>query len=246
MHKEATRIAPTAEPALVQSLHDLTRCLGGESSYFMVSLTDRLRITQHLFLNCDPRWGIEYEAGDCSASDPWLRYAATSSAPIRAADVRYLSEREQAVVNLADRFGLANAILLPAPSPHGRSRIALLAIGARETRLHERLESRSYRAAARDAAMALHEQWTEATRTRFVRSTELTTFDLELLQFELDGVGTKAIARAIGLTSRAVDSQVSARERQAGRHQPSFRRLARVGVRIDRRLGGQQPLEISH
>lgn len=207
MESTASR-AVAGEPVLVQSLRDAKRCLGGEAAYFMIRTRDGEKVIHQVFLACDARWAFEYSANDCSLNDPWFRYATGNSAPVRGADVFCDSRQERAVVALAAKYGFADAALFPAPSPQGRSRIGLLVIGARDASVRNGFQTASYRAAARDVAMGLHERWIDTLRDDFVRSSELSSLDLRILEFELKGWGTKAIARHLGSTHASVNSRV--------------------------------------
>jgi DNA-binding CsgD family transcriptional regulator len=111
-------------------------------------------------------------------------------------------------VELAVKYGFVEAALFPAPCPQGRSRIGLLAVGTRGSGVRANFESAAYRATARDVAMSLHERWVELQRGEFVRWAELSSLDLRILELELLGWGTKAIARHLGTTNASVNSKV--------------------------------------
>jgi DNA-binding CsgD family transcriptional regulator len=202
------RQAVAGEAGLLVSLRESMCSIDGDASYFMMRTRDGARRIHHLLLGCDPRWAFEYSANDCSLHDPWFRYAIGNSAPVLAADVFCDSRREREVVDLAAKYGFADAALFPAPSPQGRSRIGLLVIGAQRSNVRSSFRSAGYRAAGRDIAMSLHERWMEMLRGDFVRSSELSTLDLRILELELQGWGTKAIARHLRTTDASVNSRV--------------------------------------
>ena len=56
--------------------------------------------------------------------------------------------------------------------------------------------------------MGLHEQWVDMQREAFVRSSEMSLLDLRILELELRGWGTKAIARHLRTTDASVNSRV--------------------------------------
>ena len=208
MKRMNTRIASQKEPEFVQSLREATATLGGDAGYFMMRTQDEGKDVHHVLLACDARWGFEYAASDCSSNDPWFRYAMGNSAPVRSTDVFCQSGREQAVVELAATYGFGSAALFPAPSPQGRSRIALLVIGSRDSNVWRRFESTAYRAEARNIAMALHESWVDKLREDFIQSFELSALDLRILELELQGWRTKAIARHLRSTNASVNSRI--------------------------------------
>lgn len=56
--------------------------------------------------------------------------------------------------------------------------------------------------------MSLQERWVEMLRDDFLRSSELSPLDLRILELELQGWGTKAIARHLRSTNASVNSRV--------------------------------------
>lgn len=67
-------------------------------------------------LACDPVWCLEYEQQAWYATDPWLAYALTHSEPARGHEIAAGSAQQQAVVELAARYGFRSALIVPAPS----------------------------------------------------------------------------------------------------------------------------------
>lgn len=57
-------------------------------------------------------------------------------------------------------------------------------------------------------SMALHESWVDTLRDDFVQSSELSALDLRILELELQGLRTKAIARQLGSTNASVNSRI--------------------------------------
>ena len=195
------------EADLLRRLGHAVLALGGDAGYFMARAQDRVKDVHHVLMACDPRWGSEYEFLDCYLTDPWFRYAAANSAPARAGDIPCRSSRERAVVDLAERFGFQEAIVFPAPSPLGRARVALLVVGSRDPAFQERMKSTEYVAEARNVSMALHEDWTNKLRSDLAESSELSSLDIRILELELQGSRTKAIAKTLGTTCMAIDSR---------------------------------------
>lgn len=207
IEKHASRTSAT-EPELVLALRDAMHALDVHAAYFMMRTSDEDRVVHHLLLACDARFGFEYAASDCSSSDPWIRYAIGHSAPVLCADIFCNSRREREVVQLAAKYGFADAALFPAPSPQGRSRIGLLVVGAESPRVRERFASTTYRSAARDTAMGLHERWIDRLKEDFARSAELSSLDIRILELELQGCRTKDIARHLGTTNASIHSRM--------------------------------------
>jgi len=166
-------------------------------------------------LACDPAWALEYAANEFFRADPWLRYAASHSAPIKASDLRCVGQQEAAVVSLAAKFGFSNAALIPAPSPEGQARIGLLVVGSSLGDAPGCLDTSERRAHARHLSMALHEAWAQQEPAELAVSFRLSKLQKRLLQMELEGLCTKAIARNVNMTCKAVDSQFQRINRRA-------------------------------
>lgn len=207
MEPSASATLP-GEPELAQALRGATQRLEADAGYFLLRTHGEDKVTRLVLLACDACFGFEYVARDLSSADPWFRYATGHSAPVLGKDVFCDSRRERAFVELAAKYGFAEAALFPAPSPQGRSRIGLLAVGTRGPGVRDRFASAGYRAAARDIAMGLHEQWVDMQRAAFVRSSEMSLLDLRILELELQGWGTKAIARHLRTTDASVNSRL--------------------------------------
>jgi len=207
IEKHAGRTSAT-EPELVQALRDAMYALEGQAAYFMMRTLDKDKVIHNVLLACDARFGFEYATNDCSSNDPWFRYATGHSAPVLGTEISCDSRQERAVVQLAAKYGFADAALFPAPSPHGRSRVGLLVVGAENPGVRDRFASTAYRSAARDTAMGLHERWIDRLREDFVRSAELSSLDLRILELELRGWRTKAIARHLGTTNASIHSRM--------------------------------------
>ena len=202
-------------PALVDSLDEAARALDCEVAYFMITSTEAGWRAQRVILACDPVWALEYEQRECFRSDPWLRYACTESAPISAADVRCISAAEIATVQLAAKFGFRRTALIPAPAPEGQSRVGLLALGTTED-VGPLLATTRRRAMAREFAMGLHESWVRDPPRPAAADIHLSSLEARLLELELEGLVTKAIARQVGITCDSIDSRFQRLNRRIG------------------------------
>ena len=194
------------EPTLVDSLRAATRALDCDVGYFMLTSTDGERTAQRVIVACDPTWALQYGERECFRADPWLRYACTNSAPIRAADVPCISAAEIATVQLAAGFGFGHAALIPAPAPEGQARVGLLTLGAAQD-IGPLLATPCRRAMAREFAMGLHESWVQGPQHFLRDEITLSRLEARLLELELEGLVTKAIARQLGMTCDSIDSR---------------------------------------
>ena len=76
--------------------------------------------------------------------------------------------------------------------------------------------------------MEVHEWWVRVIRAELISDTDLTNEDLELLQLERQGQGTKDIARTLSASTRAVDSRFYRINAKLGT--PSRKAAARIAA----------------
>lgn len=158
-------------------------------------------------LACDPVWCLEYERRAWYSTDPWLQYALTHSEPIRARDIPTTSAQERSVVELATQYGFRSALIVPAPSSGGLTRLGVLCLGSDDERFFDDDGFLPLRLLARTLAMELHEWWIARIKHELVINARLQEEDLTLLKHERLGLGTKQIASALDMSPNAVNSR---------------------------------------
>lgn len=200
-------VAPDAACA-VELLLEATRRLGGEVAAFGSFIRDDpARESYRFLLACDPVWCCEYEQCAAFADDPWLAYAMRHTEPVCASAIVAVSKQQRDVVDLAERFGFRSAVVLPTPSSGGLSRIGALCVGSSVPGYFEGNGLPAFTFAARGLAMNLHEWWIEQIKREMITEKRITADDMQLLQHERAGRGTKAIAGVLGTSPGSVNSR---------------------------------------
>ena len=136
-----------------------------------------------------------------------MRYASCDEEPTRASYLTYSSPEENAFIRAAAEHGFASALIAPAPSSVGLSRVGVLCLGSADP---ERFEGESYprvRVLARALAMELHHSIAKSMREELLRGGSLTEADLHLLRCEAVGQSSKVIGAAMNLEAKTIDSR---------------------------------------
>jgi DNA-binding CsgD family transcriptional regulator len=194
--------------AVVELLEEACRRLGADVATFLSFMQDDGSFPSFRFLlACDPCWCAEYEAQAWYADDPWLNYARSHSAPIRAAHIVPRDDTQRAIVHLAVRFGFVSAIIIPVPSGGGLSRTGMLCLGSRNAGHFDGEDFPRFKLAAQLLATALHDWVIAMLRRELLESCALTPDDLALLDFESRGYGSKQIASSLDATPGAIDAR---------------------------------------
>ena len=182
--------------------------LGAETAAFASFMKDDESYESYRFiLACDAAWCLEYESGACFMHDPWLDYARQHSEPMLAANIRAKTKRELEVVALAERYGFASAVIVPAQAPKGLSRLGALCLGSTEPN-HFTGEAFSVVAfAATPLAMRLHEWQIAQLGKELMDSAPLSETDMDLLRHERQGHGSKQIAAELKMNPLSFDSR---------------------------------------
>lgn len=227
----AERIAQTTQQAAVLALlRDGAHALGAERAVFVSFVRDDADLSACRFLlACDPAWCQRYIEAGHMAHDPWLAYAAHNSAPIVASTLRIADPEGQRVVALAQGNGFASAVLVPAHSGAGHSRISLLCLGSDQPGYFEAGGFGRMRLSARVLAAELHEWWLSRIRRELLVRARITADDLELLRREYQGLSSKQIAAELDVSPSSINSR--------------FQRMnCKLGV-LNRRMAARLALE---
>lgn len=192
----------------VELLEEATRRMGAEVSIFASLVPeDDTRSSYRLLLACDPAWGIRYEQEGLYASDPWLAYAMHHSEPVLGTHINATAPAHRSTVELAAQFGFRSTVIVPAPSRVGLSRIGVLCLGSSVAGYFEDEGYVALKVVARSVAMELHEWWIARLRDELMASAHVSEGDLMLLGHEHQGHSTKAIARALGVSTESINSR---------------------------------------
>lgn len=205
----AERIGEAKDQASVHAL--LTKgvhALGAENAVFVSFIRDNADLSACRFmLVCEPDWCQRYLEAGCFAHDPWLAYAAHHSEPIPASLLPVLDAEGQRVIALAMQNGFASAVLVPAHSGAGHSRISLLCLGSSQPGFFESEGFGRFRLGARLIAAELHDWWLARIRRELIVKARITQADLELLRHEQQGHSSKRIAAELHVSKSSINSR---------------------------------------
>lgn len=202
-------IAAAQTPSvLLELLFDVTVAMGADSAAFVSHVRgDFAHETFRFVLACDPRWCFEYKTKAAYADDPWILYASSNSEPICASEIPALTKPQREVRALAIKYGMASALVVPAPSGGAQCRVGMLAIGSKREGYFEGDGAAPFQVLARSLSMELQGWWVRRLRKEMIDELGITAQDLQLLGLERFGFGTKEAATELGLSLASVDSR---------------------------------------
>lgn len=214
----------------IDALRAAAGALGADGAVFCSAIRHDAALTiVRALVACDTDWINDYARGDWVEDDPWLHYAAQSSLPIIASEIRPQGTCQQAMLDAVRSHGFASAIVVPAPSSVGPSRVGVLCIGSRLEGRFEGSDFSALRPLACGLAMEVSDWCLRQTRALLVARAQLTSDDLKLLRQNARGCGTKEIAREMGIATTAVDTRIQRLNRRLGvAHRRDAIRLARL------------------
>jgi DNA-binding NarL/FixJ family response regulator len=180
--------------------------LGADAGVFLSCLRDdATRTSLRSLWTCDPSWAADYASNRWFEHDPWLRYASSDAEPTRSSNLTCSSTEENAFVRAAAEHGFTAALIAPAPSPVGLSRVGVLCLGSADS---SRFDGENYpqvRVLARALAMELHHWISKSMREELLQGVRLTEADLHLLRHEAAGHSSKVIGTVMKLEAKTID-----------------------------------------
>ncbi len=197
--------APSTEGA-VDLFRQATALLGADAGVFMSYLRDdATRASYRSLLACDPLWASEYARRGWHDHDPWLRHATHETEPVRSSELQLTSANEEAFVQASAALGFASAVIAPAPTCAGQSRIGVLCLGSNRTGFFDDDGYGKVRVLARSLSMELHRWLLRAIRNELLTKSRLNAADIELLRHEEAGHTSKVIGAALNIEAKTVD-----------------------------------------
>jgi DNA-binding NarL/FixJ family response regulator len=115
------------------------------------------------------------------------------------------SPEEIAFIRAAAEHGFASALIAPAPSSVGLSRVGVLCLGSADPERFEGDKFPQVRVLARALSMELHHAIAKAMREELLQGVRLTEADLNLLRHEAAGHSSKVIGAATNLEAKTID-----------------------------------------
>lgn len=180
--------------------------LGVDSGVFMSHLRDdATRSSYRSLLVCDPVWAAEYAQSGWHAHDPWLRHACHHTEPVRSSELQLASEQEHSFVARSAALGFRSALIVPAPSCVGLSRVGVLCLGSETPGFIDGEGDALLRVLARALAMELHRWVHRSMREELMARSRLTPAELDLLRHEAAGHSSKVIGALLNVGATTID-----------------------------------------
>lgn len=180
--------------------------LGADAGVFLSCLRDdATRSSLRTLWACELSWAADYASHRRFEHDPWLRYASSDTEPTRSCNLICSSAEETAFVHAAAEHGFASALIAPAPSPVGLSRVGVLCLGSKDSGSFDSENYPQVRVLARALAMELHHWIARSMREELLKGVRLTEADLDLLRHEAAGHSSKVIGAAMNLEAKTID-----------------------------------------
>ena len=213
-------IAETREQNDVLELfHSSRAALGADQAIFVSFVRDdESRESIRFLLAASARWCLEYEQMAWFGDDAWLMHAITDPNPICDSAISYRTNVQRNIRELARKFGVESAYIVPAPTSGGVSRIGALILTSQRAGFFECPTSRHLKPIARALSMELHEWWTRRIREDIIVDHRIDDTDLELLRLEKRGLKTKQIAAETHTSEASVNSRFQRLNAKFGQH----------------------------
>jgi Autoinducer binding domain/Bacterial regulatory proteins, luxR family len=191
--------APTTEVA-VDLFRQATMQLGADAGVFLSYLRDDATRASYRSMLAS-----EYARRKWHDHDPWLRHATHETEPVRSSELELASADEEAFAQASASLGFASAVIAPAPTCAGQSRIGVLCLGSNRSGFFEDDGYGKVRVLARALSMELHRWLLQAIRKELLAKSRLTAADIELLRHEQAGHTSKVIGAALNIEAKTVD-----------------------------------------
>ncbi len=189
----------------VDQFRQALRLIGADAGVFLsVIRDDATRTSYRSLVACDPLWAIEYARCAWHEHDPWLRHALHSAEPVRSSELDIRAD-EEAFVSTSMKLGFASAVIAPAPSEAGTSRVGVLSLGSHNLGFFDGEGYQLVRVIARALAMELHRWLLRAIRSELLVQSRVTPEEIELLRHEEAGHTSKMIGVELNLEAKTVD-----------------------------------------
>jgi len=146
---------------------------------------------------------------------------------LRSSDLACTSNQEVDFAHAAAQHGFTSALIAPAPSPVGLSRVGVLCLGSSDPNQFDGDSFPRVRVLARALSMELHHWVEQSMREELLQGVRLTEADLSLLRHEASGHSSKFIGAAMNLEAKTIDCRFQRRNSKLGA--PDRRTAVRIG-----------------
>ncbi len=193
---------------LLETLHQIKRSWCIEQAVFASYIREDLSMESFRFLAaCNEAWCFEYQKLCSYSKDPWLIYASNNSEAVCGSRIKLNTPSQRETVSLAMQHGLLSSYIVPAPSSGGISRLGILVLGSSQPDFFESYIPSSIKILARSLAMELHDWWVKHMRQELLEQNHITNEDIKLLNLEMQGLSSKAIAASLATSATTIDSR---------------------------------------
>lgn len=195
------------EVAALDHLEESLHLMRVDSAVFVSFIREATTLNSFRWLlACDPVWALEYSTQGWHDHDPWLRYALEGTEPARDTEL-HIRPDEQGFAATSAELGFASALIVPAPSHAGSSRVGMLCIGSHARGFFTDDVFNRLRVPARALAMELHRWVLQSARRELISAARLSDAEIELLRHEAAGRTSKHIAALLDVEAKTVDSR---------------------------------------
>jgi DNA-binding CsgD family transcriptional regulator len=216
------------DTGVIRALEQAVRSFGASGAVFSHLVRHDASFTVvRTLVACDAPWTHAYTSDAWFDDDVWLQHATQHATTVLASDIAPTTARQATIESTLAAQGFASAIVAPAPSNVGRSRIGVLCVGSAQPGYFDGDALALLRPVVRGLAMELSDWWLRQIRANLMVQAQLTADDLDLLRYEAHGHSSKVIGRMLNADIGAIDS----------RFQRLSRRLGVAGRRDAMRLG---------
>lgn len=197
--------APDAAAA-VDEFQQALQLFGADAGVFLSFIRDdATRSSYRWLLACDPLWAVEYAKKGWHDHDPWLRHALHGTEAVRGTELSVLPDEEE-FATLSAAMGFASAVIVPAPTNAGASRVGMLCLGSHNFGFFE--DDSAYavvRVLARALAMELHRWQMNFMRNDLLANSRISDSELDLLRHEEAGHTSKHIGAVLSIEAKTID-----------------------------------------
>ena len=198
-----------AESEVLDLLHAVREALGVEQAVFASFIRDDDSHESFRVMSAaPPQWCLSYRDEDeWFTNDAWLLHATTRSEPATDLEIAYRNRGQLSKREIARENGAKSALIVPAPSSAGLSRLGILVLGSSQDRFFHGQKLVTYKALCRSLAMELSDWWIKQIRRELLDEYKVTSEDLELLRRARLGHPTKQIATELGVSEGSVNNR---------------------------------------
>ena len=197
------------ESDVLDLLHTTRDALGVEQAVFASFIRDDDSHESFRVMSAaSSQWCLSYRDEDeWFTNDAWLLHASTRSEPATDSEITYRNRGQLSKREIARQNGAMSALIVPAPSSAGLSRLGIFVLGSSKEHFFQGKKLVIYKALCRSLAMELSDWWIKQIRRELLDEYKVTSEDLELLRRARLGHPTKQIATELGVSEGSINNR---------------------------------------